>query len=806
MKRNLATAIFLLTAGLAGATNSFITNFPQGFYIKPVAGSTLSTPLNQYFHVDPVANTNLVWVSTDTQYGGFLMQLLPTNAPKTVANFLAYVNDGAYENMLIHRSVPGFVIQTGGYDYSGGSIETWTNTVPSEYGLTNTRGTVAMALVETNANSATDQWFVNLADNRSILDSTNTQHNPPFTVFAQVLGTGMTTVDAVAALPIYRNLNAPFNQLPLLSTNTTNPLALTNLVHISRVATIPYFAYSSDSDACPSDIDSSTNLIVTFKHYPTNNPGNGIYITVAVTDTNGNSPRYTNYSTNIATNNGHTTTNIFTNVYDGGNTGFYVVPSTLGSQTITFPQIPQQALSNNIVNIATNYLTNGSNVSISSIITNIYTSFTIDPFPSSSANVPVLIQILSGPIQVTGTKQTNGILNGTQFILTGTGTVTLKATTFGTGTDALVNYYYNPATPVIKSFVIKAHPQIISPFQNIIAPTYGNTPFQIQIPTSSSGLPVSVKVLSGPASFNQANNIGTITITGAGPVTLAADQSGDNQFVPAPQVTTTFMVGKGSQTIGAFTTITSKAYGIAPFTITPPVATSKLGVSVTVKTGPATISGNTVSITGVGTVELAANQAGNADYNGASEVTTTFTVTAAIPSMGSFSIPDKVYGNAPFQLSPPTSTSAGAWSYRSSSPSVATMSGSTVTIRGVGITMISATQAANGNYTGTTRTATFTVTAATPTLGYFSIPDKSIPIRSIQGKVAFSNAEFPLTPPTSTSAGAWSYRSLSPSVATVSGSTVMIWGAGITTITATQAANGNYTGATKTATFTVTAK
>jgi hypothetical protein len=175
----------------------------------------------------------------------------------------------------------------------------------------------------------------------------------------------MTTLDAVAALPIYRNLNAPFNQLPLLSTNTTNPLALTNLVHISRVATIPYFAYSSDSDACPSDIDSSTNLIVTFKHYPTNNPANGIYITVAVTDTNGNSPRYTNYSTNITTNNGHITTNIFTNVYDGGNTGFYVVPSTLGSQTITFPQIPQQALSNNIVNIATNYLTNGSNVSIS---------------------------------------------------------------------------------------------------------------------------------------------------------------------------------------------------------------------------------------------------------------------------------------------------------------------------------------------------------------------------------------------------------------------------------------------------------
>ena len=803
MKKNLATAIFFLTAGLAGATNSFITNFPQGFYIKTTAGSTLSTPLNQYFHVDSMDNTNLVWVSTDTQYGGFLMQLIPTNAPKTVANFLAYVRDGAYENTVIHRSTSltedGLaVLQAGGFTADGSlsSIPAFAP-ITNEYSLSNSPGTVAMAKVGGSPNSATSQWFVNVSDNSTTLNSNN---NGGFTVFAKVLGNAMSNViSPISALKTYdlSFYNAAFTQTPLQGvTNVQQPLYLSNLVTFTRVATLPYFAYSSDSDACPTDIDSSTNLIVTFKHYPTNNPANGIYITVAVTDTNGNSPRYTNYSTNITTNNGHTTTNIFTNVYDGGNTGFYVVPSTLGSQTITFPQIPQQALSNNITNITTNYLTNGSNVSISSITTNIYTSFTIDPFPSSSANVPVLIQILSGPIQVTGTKQTNGILKGTQFTLTGTGTVTLKATTIGTGTDALVNYYYNPATPVINSFVIKAYQQIISPFQSIFPPTYGNTPFQIQIPTSSSGLPVFVKVLSGPASFNQASNIGTITINGAGTVTLAANQPGNTLYAPAPQVSKSFTIAQAPQSIGAFTPIASKAYGVASFAITPPAATSKLGVTVSVRSGPATISGNTMTITGAGTVVLAANQAGNENYNGAPEVTTTFTVGKGSQSIGAFTpIASKAYGVAPFAITPPAATSKlGVTVTVKSGP--ATISGNTVTITGIGTVVLAANQTGNENYIGAPEvTTTFKVTAMAPTLGSFSISSK-----------VYGSEAFELTPPTSTSAGAWSYSSSSSSVAIVSGSTVAIKGVGTTTVTATQAANGNYTGATKTATFTVIAK
>jgi hypothetical protein len=89
------------------------------------------------------------------------------------------------------------------------------------------------------------------------------------------------------------------------------------------------------------------------------------------------------------------------------------------------------------------------------------------------------------------------------------------------------------------------------------------------------------------------------------------------------------------QTISAFATIAGKTPGVAPFTITPPTASSGLPVAVSVISGPATISGNTVTLTGTaGVVVLAANQAGNTNYKAAPQVTTSFIVSVApmIPS------------------------------------------------------------------------------------------------------------------------------------------------------------------------------
>jgi hypothetical protein len=91
------------------------------------------------------------------------------------------------------------------------------------------------------------------------------------------------------------------------------------------------------------------------------------------------------------------------------------------------------------------------------------------------------------------------------------------------------------------------------------------------------------------------------------------------------QVATMTISGQ-SQTIAAFNAISNKVFGGSPFAVTPPASSSGLPVTLSVKNGPATISGNLVTVTGVGTVVLAANQAGDASYGAATEVTTSFVV------------------------------------------------------------------------------------------------------------------------------------------------------------------------------------
>ena len=139
-------------------------------------------------------------VRVDTSLGGFSVELLDDIAPGTVANFLNYVNSGRYDGTFVHRLEPGFVIQGGWLTF----IEEESlfrplvtdDPITNEFSVSNTRGTLAMAKVAGNPDSATSQWFVNLADN-GLLDT----DNGGFTVFAEVLGNGMEVVDAIAGLP-----------------------------------------------------------------------------------------------------------------------------------------------------------------------------------------------------------------------------------------------------------------------------------------------------------------------------------------------------------------------------------------------------------------------------------------------------------------------------------------------------------------------------------------------------------------------------------------------------------------------------
>ncbi|MBU6398847.1 MAG: peptidylprolyl isomerase [Verrucomicrobia bacterium] len=171
-----------------------------------------------------------------TPLGELDVELFDQEKPITVQNFLSYVASGVYSNMFLHRCVPGFIVQGGGFfvtnPFTAPAIEPVPQFAPitNEFNvgprLANTYGTLAMAKVSGATNSATAQWFFNLADNSTNLDN----QNGGFTVFGRVVGgtnvlnrfndtsgtNGITEVDFSGVL------GAPFDTLPILYHGQTN--------------------------------------------------------------------------------------------------------------------------------------------------------------------------------------------------------------------------------------------------------------------------------------------------------------------------------------------------------------------------------------------------------------------------------------------------------------------------------------------------------------------------------------------------------------------------------------------------------
>jgi cyclophilin family peptidyl-prolyl cis-trans isomerase len=190
-------------------------------------------------------------VRFDTHAGPIDIQLYDHTAPRTVGNFLSYVQSGAYDGTFFHRLVRGFVLQGGGLRWSDGSIPHVTqmpvsSPVANEFSSdrSNLRGTVAMAKIEGNPDSATSQWFVNLADNSANLDN----QNGGFTVFGKVLSPGMVVVDGLAQLtPV--NATACTNLGGLVSVMSAVPMPVrppncesvssANLARASSVRVLP---------------------------------------------------------------------------------------------------------------------------------------------------------------------------------------------------------------------------------------------------------------------------------------------------------------------------------------------------------------------------------------------------------------------------------------------------------------------------------------------------------------------------------------------------------------------------------------
>ncbi|BED91087.1 hypothetical protein PspMM1_35550 [Pseudoalteromonas sp. MM1] len=136
-------------------------------------------------------------VEMQTSHGVIEINLFDQQTPNTVANFLSYIEDDAYNQTVIHRSVSDFVIQGGGFTFTDELVPITTQpAVVNEPVLSNVKGTIAMAKLANDENSATSQWFFNMVDNSAALDT----QNGGFTVFGQITAQSQATLDNIAGL------------------------------------------------------------------------------------------------------------------------------------------------------------------------------------------------------------------------------------------------------------------------------------------------------------------------------------------------------------------------------------------------------------------------------------------------------------------------------------------------------------------------------------------------------------------------------------------------------------------------------
>lgn len=131
-----------------------------------------------------------------TSMGDIEVQLDPAKAPKTVKNFLQYVDDKAYDGTIFHRVIPNFMIQGGGFTPDMSQKETRDPIAnEADNGLTNDRGTIAMARTMI-VDSATNQFFINTKDNVFLNHKSKDQRGYGYCVFGKVIS-GMDVVDNI---------------------------------------------------------------------------------------------------------------------------------------------------------------------------------------------------------------------------------------------------------------------------------------------------------------------------------------------------------------------------------------------------------------------------------------------------------------------------------------------------------------------------------------------------------------------------------------------------------------------------------
>jgi len=230
-----------------------------------------------------------------TTLGPIDVALKDAEAPISVANFLAYVRSGAYDGTFIHRNVPGFVVQGGGYKLINGAAPHIPTFAPIalEYSASrpNIRGSISMARTS-ELNSATSEFFLNLVDNTVTLGPTN---GGGYAVFGQMTTPSLPAMDGMARL---NNVNAggAFGTLPTVSPLTNNTVRNENLVLVNTAIVLParttqadrafdyleatYWQFLKPAGAGVSGTTDAGGVAYYYRYYP----ASGSYVGLSVKD------------------------------------------------------------------------------------------------------------------------------------------------------------------------------------------------------------------------------------------------------------------------------------------------------------------------------------------------------------------------------------------------------------------------------------------------------------------------------------------------------------------------------------------
>ncbi len=375
------------------------------------------------------------------------------------------------------------------------------------------------------------------------------------------------------------------------------------------------------------------------------------------------------------------------------------------------------------------------------------------------------------PVTFASTTSTICTVSGTTVTLVAVGTCTIQATQAG-------NSNWADATPVNQSFQVTQGSQTIT-FGTLSNQAFGTAPFAVS-GTASSGL--AVTFTSTTSSICTASG-STVTLVAVGTCTIQATQAGNTNWAAATPVNQSFQVTPGAQTI-TFAALANQAFGTAPFIVS---ATASSCLAVTFASTTSTncsVSGTTVTLVAVGTCTIQATQVGNTNWAAAAPVNQSFQVTQGTQAITFGALSNQAFGIAQFTVSG-TSSSGLAVSFTSTTSTICTVSGATVTLVAVGTCTIQATQSGNTNWVAATPvTQSFQVTQGNQTITFGVLSNKSL------GAAPFAVSA------TSSSGLAVSFASTTSTICTVSGSTVTLVAVGTCTVQATQGGNTNWSAAT----------